>query len=299
MTPVAIHRGMARDSFAVVAVTRGSARSAGTHRARRPGWERPPSPRAWYGFGGRCVCAPAPALLGSLPIQESLGGKAIERRSERGGSMKRSGLRASTLTSRQSRLRSSPIDHGNQSDRSSGGRSPWCADAVWPARDVNTTARPNGHTVTTCPRTCRRDASAKRCRVPASTRQRMSPSASGKSWPFTSMTVALSVAVSPTAALTKTGETFSTMAKATQSNANHRGSGSDVRSSRFSTPRHALDTFVAPRGPPSSQLRQAAAAVDHHVNDRVFRCRGGSGGVQRLPGLPPRSGLRVSAESNA
>ena len=95
----------------------------------------------------------APALLGSLPIQESLGGKAIERRSERGGSTKRSGLRASTLTSRQSRLRSSPIDHGNQSDRSSGGRSPWCADAVWPARDVNTTARPNGHTVTTCPRT--------------------------------------------------------------------------------------------------------------------------------------------------
>ena len=94
-----------------------------------------------------------PALLGSLPIQESLGGKAIERRSERGGSTKRSGLRASTLTSRQSRLRSSPIDHGNQSDRSSGGRSPWCADAVWPARDVNTTARPNGHTVTTCPRT--------------------------------------------------------------------------------------------------------------------------------------------------
>ena len=128
---------------------------------------------------------------------------------------------------------------------------------------------------------------------------RMSPSASGKSWPFTSMTVALSVAVSAAAALTKIGETFSTMAKATQSNANHRGSGSDVRSSWFSTPRHALDTFVAPRGPPSSQLRQAAAAVDHHVNDRVFRCRGGSGGVQRLPGLPPRSGLRVSAESNA
>ena len=35
------------------------------------------------------------ALPGSLPIQESLGGKAIERRSERGGSTKRSGLRAS------------------------------------------------------------------------------------------------------------------------------------------------------------------------------------------------------------
>ena len=45
-----------------------------------------------------------------------------------------------------SRLRSSPIDHGNQSDRSSGGRPPLCADAVGPARDVNTTARPNGYT---------------------------------------------------------------------------------------------------------------------------------------------------------
>ena len=38
----------------------------------RPWWERPPSPRAWYGFGGRCVCAPAPALLGSLPNQVSV-----------------------------------------------------------------------------------------------------------------------------------------------------------------------------------------------------------------------------------
>ena len=55
MTPVAIHRGMARDSFAVVAVTPGATRSAGTHQARRPGRERPPSPRAWYGFGRRCV----------------------------------------------------------------------------------------------------------------------------------------------------------------------------------------------------------------------------------------------------
>ena len=35
------------------------------------GWERPPSPRAWYGFGARCVCAPAPALLGSLPSHRS------------------------------------------------------------------------------------------------------------------------------------------------------------------------------------------------------------------------------------
>ena len=55
MTPVAIHRGMARDSFAVVAVTPGATRSAGTHQARRPGRERPPKPRAWYGLGARCV----------------------------------------------------------------------------------------------------------------------------------------------------------------------------------------------------------------------------------------------------
>ena len=55
MTPVAIHRGMARDSFAVVAVTPGATRSAGTHQARRPGRERPPKPRAWYGLGAGCV----------------------------------------------------------------------------------------------------------------------------------------------------------------------------------------------------------------------------------------------------
>ena len=45
----------------------------------------------------------------------------------------------------RSRLRSSPIDHGNPCDRSSGDRTPLCADAVGPARDVNTTARPNGY----------------------------------------------------------------------------------------------------------------------------------------------------------
>ena len=42
-----------------------------------------------------------------------------------------------------SRLRFLPIDHGSQCDKSSGGRPPLCADAVGPARDVNTTARPN------------------------------------------------------------------------------------------------------------------------------------------------------------
>ena len=49
----------------------------------------------------------------------------------------------------RSRLRSSPIDHGNPCDRSSGDRTPLCADAVGPARDVNTTARPNGYTYPT------------------------------------------------------------------------------------------------------------------------------------------------------
>ena len=49
----------------------------------------------------------------------------------------------------RSRLRSSSIDHGNPCDRSSGDRTPLCADAVGPARDVNTTARPNGYTYPT------------------------------------------------------------------------------------------------------------------------------------------------------
>ena len=49
----------------------------------------------------------------------------------------------------RSRLRSSPIDHGNSCDRSSGDRTPLCADAVGPALDVNTTARPNGYTYPT------------------------------------------------------------------------------------------------------------------------------------------------------
>ena len=43
----------------------GSARSAGTHQARRLGRERPPGPRAWYGRGAeRVFTRPAPALGG-------------------------------------------------------------------------------------------------------------------------------------------------------------------------------------------------------------------------------------------
>ena len=37
------------------------------HWPRRRGWERPPSPRAWYGFGGRCVCAPLSPTLRVAP----------------------------------------------------------------------------------------------------------------------------------------------------------------------------------------------------------------------------------------
>ena len=67
MTPVAIHRGMAHDSFAVVAVTPGAARSAGTHQTRRPGRERPPKPRAWYGLGAECVFTTRPPPSGVTP----------------------------------------------------------------------------------------------------------------------------------------------------------------------------------------------------------------------------------------
>ena len=58
-------------------------------RRRRSGafgrrWERPPSPRAWYGRGAECVFTPsAPALQGSLPVQVSLAGRQTPRQSSR------------------------------------------------------------------------------------------------------------------------------------------------------------------------------------------------------------------------
>ena len=77
MTPVAIHIDMGRDSFAVVAVTPGSARSAGTHQTRRPERERPPQSeglvRAW---GQVCFHTLAPALQGVAPVPMIPGGKA-------------------------------------------------------------------------------------------------------------------------------------------------------------------------------------------------------------------------------
>ena len=45
--PVRIHRGRTGDPFAPAAVAPGAARSAGTHQACRPGWERPPLLTPW------------------------------------------------------------------------------------------------------------------------------------------------------------------------------------------------------------------------------------------------------------
>ena len=79
MTPVAIHRGMARDSFAVVAVTPGATRSVGTHQARRPGRERPPSETPWCGRRAGCVFTQPWPQAGSLPIHGSLAGRQVTR----------------------------------------------------------------------------------------------------------------------------------------------------------------------------------------------------------------------------
>ena len=56
-------------------------------RRRRSGafgrrWERPPSPKAWCGFGGRCVFTACRRPLGVAPIPAIPGGKAIARRCE-------------------------------------------------------------------------------------------------------------------------------------------------------------------------------------------------------------------------
>lgn len=55
-----------------------AARSPVARWPRGRGWERPPSPRAWYGFGGRCVCAPLPPPLGVAPRPTIPGGKAVQ-----------------------------------------------------------------------------------------------------------------------------------------------------------------------------------------------------------------------------
>ena len=47
----------------------------GTHQARRPGRERPPKPRAWYGREALRVFTRCPRPPGVAPVQISLAGR--------------------------------------------------------------------------------------------------------------------------------------------------------------------------------------------------------------------------------
>ena len=98
ITSVAIHRGMAHDSFAVVAVTPGAARSARQTGPHRPERERPPKPRAWYGRGALRVFTRCPRPPGVAPIQLSLAGRPSSAAGS-GGSAGRFGLRVLPLGS--------------------------------------------------------------------------------------------------------------------------------------------------------------------------------------------------------
>ena len=69
------------------------------------GRERPPRPRAWYGFGARCVCAHPPPPSRGRSRPSIPGGKATADRRPRGGSTHRPSLRSldfspATLTCR-------------------------------------------------------------------------------------------------------------------------------------------------------------------------------------------------------
>ena len=77
-----------------------AARSPVAHWPRGRGRERPPNPRAWYGFGGRCVCAPLPPTLRVAPIQQSLCGKASSA-ADSGGAAVGSASGSSTLPTRR------------------------------------------------------------------------------------------------------------------------------------------------------------------------------------------------------
>ena len=59
-SPPAIHTGPTAYPQKRQRLTLARAGRSAPHGRHRPGRERPPSPRAWYGFGGRCVCAPLP-----------------------------------------------------------------------------------------------------------------------------------------------------------------------------------------------------------------------------------------------
>ena len=81
------HRGY-RSSAGAATSCGSAARSPMAHWPRRRGWERPPSPRARYGFGGRCVCAPLSPTLRvaprpAIPTREGGSSAASTRRSTR------------------------------------------------------------------------------------------------------------------------------------------------------------------------------------------------------------------------
>ena len=88
MTSVAIHRGMAHDSFAVVAVTPDAARSARQTGPHRPEQATPQAEGLVRARGRACFHTLAPALRGSLPVHGSLGGKAVQHCCERGVAVK-------------------------------------------------------------------------------------------------------------------------------------------------------------------------------------------------------------------
>ena len=69
------------------------------HERHRPGRERrPSSPRAWYGFGGRCVLTnPPPRPRGSRPSSGPLARRPQRAAASGAGSTDQSGLRVSTL----------------------------------------------------------------------------------------------------------------------------------------------------------------------------------------------------------
>ena len=83
-SPPAIHTGPTAYPQRRQRLTLARAGRSAPHGRHRPGRERPPSPRAWYGRGAECVFTPsAPALQGSLPVQVSLAGRQTPRQSSR------------------------------------------------------------------------------------------------------------------------------------------------------------------------------------------------------------------------
>ena len=108
----------------------------GRHRPRR---ERPPSPRAWYGFGRRCVFTPLPPSLGvapdpSIPTREGGLSAASRRRITRSPTGRPSGSRASP-----SKAGVPPMARATAQAAKSGTRPSQVTDGL-PARDCWTGA---------------------------------------------------------------------------------------------------------------------------------------------------------------